>query len=127
MSAGYGRLFSALKENGQLEALRRTVNTDVEALVSARSAQERTEMHEKLQKSLREMKVAHRTLRERASNAQNNLQAVENVAKQIKELDPSDTWPLLRLYSTLFYIYKPTFLNWENRITFKIFCNFGNF
>ncbi len=58
--------------------------------------EERTENYEVLESSLKQVKVAYMSLKERQSEAMENFQAVESVAKNIKCLDPSDNWPIMR-------------------------------
>ena len=87
--------FRAAKASSHFENLRNSLNKDIEALVSCKLEQ-RTEKHEAVQKSLKELKFAQRSLKERFEDTQENYQAVENMAKYIKNLDPSDSWPILR-------------------------------
>ena len=76
--------------------MQETLKRAVSALINARPS-ERSDKFEEVQEQLEKVRGAEQKLRDQYKETNECLEAVGKAARSLKQLNPSDQWPMLRL------------------------------
>ncbi|XP_075247182.1 uncharacterized protein LOC142340492 [Convolutriloba macropyga] len=94
----------ALKARTDATDMQETLKRAVSALINARPS-ERSDKFEEVQEQLEKVRGAEQKLRDQYKETNECLEAVGKAARSLKQLNPSDQWPMLRCQSRASRLY----------------------